>query len=151
MSVEQLLHDSLLADAGVAGIIGTRLYFVQIPQGPDGIVYPLGCYQPIALRPLYIQTRGRSPLEGGQATIGIVRMQLMFWATGPTGGATMLTLYEAIMAAMENFNAITLPTSPATIFSAPNRLVQRILDVEPSTQPPLARLRMDFEIWYQDQ
>jgi hypothetical protein len=150
MSVEQLLHDSLLADPGVSAIIGTRLYFIQLPQGPDGLTYPAGVYQPISLRPLYIQTRGRTPLEGGQATIGTVRIQLMFWASGPTGGASMLSLYQAIMSAMENFNAIT-PTGFRIIVNAPNRLVQRILDVEPNTQPPLARLRMDFEIWYQDQ
>lgn len=151
MSVEQLLHDALLADAGVSAIIGNRLYFLQLPQGPDGLVYPSGVYQPIALTPLYVQTRGRSPLEGGQATVGRVRMQLCFWADGSSGGATVLSLYQAVMAAMENFNAIALPTSPAVIANAPNRLVQRKIDVEPNTQPPLARLHMDFDIWYQDQ
>jgi hypothetical protein len=151
MSLEQQLYSSLVADIGVSALIGARFYGLQLPQGPDGLVFPAGVYQRVSTVPLYTHTRGRSPLEGGQATVGRARMALKFWSDSASGYAVCLQIYEAVMAAMENFNAIALPTSPAIIAQAPNRLLSAIFDDESNTQPPLSRLRMDFEIWYQDQ
>lgn len=149
MSVESILRAELLSDAGLSALIGDRLYLVQLPQNP---IYPCGIYQRVSTTPLYIQTRGRNPLTGGQATIGQVRFSFTFWSNdGAQGGAIVESIALALMAAMENVNLIALPTSPATITNAPNRLITRRMGIEPNTQPPLFKALLDFLCWYSDQ
>lgn len=149
MSVESILLADLLADAGLSALIGSRLYLVQLPQNP---VYPCGVYQRVSTQPLYVHTRGRVPLNGGQASIGRARFSFSFWSdNGATGGAIVESIALALMAAMENVNLIALPTSPATINDAPNFLITRRMSIEPQTQPPLFKAMLDFMCWYSDQ
>lgn len=153
MSVESILRAELLADAGLSALIGNRLYWVQLPQNPQlQNLYPCGVYRRVSTVPLYVQTRGRNPLTGGQASVGQVRFSFTFWSgDGTTGAAQVGAIGLALKAAYENVNLIALPTSPATINNAPNRLVFETYDFEPQTQPPLPRGRLDFISWYSDQ
>jgi hypothetical protein len=143
------LRADLLADAGLAGLIGDRLYLVQLPQNP---IYPCGVYQRVSTQPLYVQTRGRTPLTGGQATIGWARFSFKFWSNdGQQGGSIVESIANALMAAMETVNLIALPQSPVVINNAPNFLLTRRMGVEPQTQPPLYFEMLDFKLWYSDQ
>jgi uncharacterized protein DUF3168 len=148
MSLETQLRAALIGDTAVNSLIGDRLYHVQLPQIPS---YPSGVLQRISTQPLYVHTRGRTPLEGGQATVGWARISLCFWTDGRNAADTGESIAQAVMAAMENFNAWALPQSPSVLFSAPNILITRRTGIEPQTQPPLFKAMLDFKIWYQDQ
>lgn len=149
MSVESNLRAQLLADPGLSALIGDRLYLVQLPQNPQ---YPCGVYQRVFTQPLYVQTRGRNPLTGGQATIGWSRFSFTFWSNdGAQGGSIVEQIALAVMAAMESVNLIDLPQSPVVINQAPNFLITRRMGIEPQTQPPLFKAMLDFKIWFQDQ
>jgi Protein of unknown function (DUF3168) len=149
VSVESILRADLLADPGLSALIGDRLYLVQLPQNP---VYPCGIYQRVSTIPMYVQTRGRSPLLGGQATVGWARFSFSFWSNdGAQGGAIVESIALALMAAMENVNLCALPQSPAVVTQAPNFLITRRMGIEPQTEPPLFKVLLDFKCWYQDQ
>jgi hypothetical protein len=155
MSVESILRAELLADPGLSALIGDRLYLVQLPQNPQGPpnnLYPCGVFSRVSTQPLYVHTRGRNPLTGGQASIGKARFSFSFWSDdGSNGSIIVENIALALMAAMENVNLIALPTSPATINNAPNFLVTRRMGLEPQTQPPLFKVLLDFMCWYSDQ
>lgn len=148
MSLEIALRAALIGDATLSALIGDRLYHDQLVQAP---VFPAGTLQRAGTVPFYVQTRGRTQLTGGQATMGFARISLAFWTTGATAAEQRESIYLAVMAAMENFNYAALPQSPVVIADAPNRLVMRRHTVESGTQPPLAKLLLDFQILFQDQ
>jgi hypothetical protein len=155
MSVESRLRAELLSDPGLSALIGDRLYLMQLPQNPQGPptdLYPCGIYARVSTVPLYVQTRGRATLQGGQASVGRVRLSFTFWSDDGTNGSIIVeNIALALMAAMENVNLVDLPTSPFVISGAPNFLVTRRPGIEPQTQPPLQKTMLDFMCWYQDQ
>lgn len=142
MTLEQQLHDALLADSGVTAIIGDRLYLVQLPQNP---VYPAATYQRITTIPVYVHTLG-----GGQGQIGYARFQITGWHSGASSGKQSDDFARAVLAALQTFNAFALPSSPLVLTQAPNFLLSRRMQVEPGTQPPIFKAILDVKLWYRD-
>lgn len=143
-----------MADPGLSALIGDRLYLLQLPQNPQGPpdLYPCGIYARISTQPLYVHTRGRNPLTGGQATIGRARFSFTFWSDdGANGSIIVENIALALMAAMEGVNLVDQPSSPFVINGAPNFLITRRPGIEPQTQPPLQKTMLDFMCWYSDQ
>lgn len=85
MSAEQTVYNTLKNDAGVAALVGTRIYPLVLPQNPT---YPAISYQRISTRP--VQTRGGNGLA-------FVRMQVDCFATGYTAAKQ---LSDAVVSAL---------------------------------------------------
>lgn len=143
MTLEQQIYDALIADAGINGVIGQRLYLVQLPQNPT---YPVAAYQRISTQRIY----SHSP-QAAQASTGWSRFQFTCWASGATGGQVALAFRLALQNALQTFNAWALPTSPEVFLQYPNFILDERMGVEPQTNPPLFKAIIDAKIWFQDQ
>jgi len=141
--LEQIIHSALLSNAALTSLIGTRLYLCQLPPQPT---YPCVTYQRIATIPL---TTG--PQGSGWQGMGWARFSFSGWCNGKTSGAQSDALARALQAAMLTFDASQTPWSPETVSQAPNFLLNRSMTVEPQTDPPLFRARLDYRLLYQEQ
>lgn len=141
ISVENQLRTGLLADAGVAGIIGNRLYLVQLPQNP---VYPSACYQRIATVPLYTQD---NDLQG---TVGWARFRVYGFFEGKNSGNDSEAFAQAVTAALQTFNCGQPQQSPPVLGTPPNYVIGRKMEVQPQTQPPIYMSVIDIKLWYND-
>lgn len=147
-SLEQILHDALLAQSGLTALIGQRLYLVQLPQ--DVLTFsnwPAVVYQRVSTVPLYTHSFD----TGQQASVGWARFQITSWSRGPSSGNESDQIARAIHAALQTFNAWADPICPSVVISAPNYLLNRRMHVEPQTDPPLFKQILDVKIWYRDQ
>lgn len=140
-SVEEAIRAHLVADSGVAAIVGDRVYLVQLPQNPT---YPAIRYQRISTIPLYTHQLG-----GSQGTVGWCRFQFDGFCQGPSSGKQSDELARAILTALGKFNAYQFGQSP--LVQAPNFLITRSMGIEPGTQPPVFKARLDVKVWYRDQ
>lgn len=146
MTLEQQLHDAVVADPGLSAILGSRFFLVQLPQNPT---YPSAVYQRVSTVPIYTH----STLGAGQASVGWSRFQITAWFNGASGGAAALDFFSKFMAFLQTFNAYQLPASPFVIAQAPNFLVGSgfRLEWEPQPQQPLAKAMLDIKIYWQNQ
>lgn len=140
MSVEQFLHDYLVADAGVSAIQGSRLYLVQIPQNPT---FPCTAYQRISTQRIWTQD-----ISGSNGTFGYCRFQFTCFADQTaSGGKTAIALSSAIVAALQKFNMAAPVGSPVVLRQAPNFVLNQRMDIEPQQQIPLFRMILDVKLW----
>lgn len=140
MSLEADLRTALLADAGVQAQIAQRLYLMQKPPRCS---FPCAAYQRISTQRLYTQALG-----GSQATRGWCRFQVTIWGDTATGGAQVLTVRDAILAALQTFNLGALPASPSVLSQAPNFILQERMGLEPQPEQPLVKYMMDVQVWF---
>lgn len=91
MSLEAALYAELTGNAGVAAIVGTKIY----PAGsvPSSASLPYLSYQKISNEHVNYQ--------GGSASLGRPRMQIDCWAAS---GKAAVELYEAVKSALDNFS-----------------------------------------------
>jgi len=155
MTLEQQLYTAIAGNAGVQALLAVdaggnvAFYDKQLPQqnvtGAGALAYPAGVYQRISSPRLFVHT----PLAQ-QASAGRARFQLTFWATGATSTLTLGQIDAAVLAAFRGsdffFPSGSPPVDRGNFFSYDSRM-----EVEPNTQPPLARLRIDVQFWFQDQ
>ena len=144
-SVDRKLYTALTSDPTLSGIIGTRLQWMQLAQGT---AFPCGVYQRVTSTPLYAQM----PPGGKQAHVGQARYQLTFWSNSKDADLELESIVQAVLGVLGAFNAWALNAfSPAVTVSSPNMVLNRTDSVEPKTDPPLFKTRLDVRIWYQDQ
>jgi hypothetical protein len=141
VSVEQQIYNGLLAQPGVTGIIGDRLYLVQLPQNP---VYPCAAYQRVATVPLYTQE------NANQGTVGYVRFQFTGFFQGASSGQQSDAFAQAVTAALETFNCAMGAQSPPVLGTPPNYVIGRRMLVQPQTQPPIFMCVIDAKLWYNE-
>lgn len=141
-TIEQQLRESLLANAGVSALIGTRLYLVQKAQGS---AYPCVAYQRISTQRQYHHVLG-----GNQASTAWSRFQFTIWADGKTGGEVTQQVSAALRAALQTFNLAAQPASPAVLRQAPNFVLNEHMTNEPNPQQPLFKSILDVKIWFQE-
>lgn len=144
LAVETQIRNALIADAGVAAIVGTNWWPDQLPQNP---VFPAGTIQRVSDVPYYTQ---QSP-GGTQASVGWCRISITVWCDTKDGGLTRENLCRAIILAMQTFSCYDLPSSPLVVQQAPNILLNRRHGVEPQTRQPLFKAMLDWRIAYQFQ
>ncbi len=145
LAVEEQIRAGLLADAGVAALLGTRVYIDQLPQNPNP--YPVATVQRISDVPYYTQ----QPPGGTQASVGWCRISITVWCDGATASQVRENLCRAIIIAMQTFSCYDLPSSPLVVRQAPNLLLNRRHTVEPQTRQPLFKGILDFRCAYQFQ
>ena len=141
--LEQIVCQSLLSYAPLSTLIGSRLYLVQLPQRPT---YPAMTYQRIDTVPYTTLTQGSTFQQMGWA-----RFQFTAWAQGPTAGSQTDQIARQLQAAMLTFSAAQQPWSPEIINQRPNLMLTRSMGIEPQTEPPLFKARIDYRILYWEQ
>jgi hypothetical protein len=97
--IESGLREVALADAGVAALIGSRLYPLKLPQSP---VYPASVYQRIS--------GPRDHDHGGSTGKAEVRIQVTHWATSYSG---VKQVAEAFRAALDGYSGAMGSTAVA--------------------------------------
>lgn len=129
MSIEAALYAHLAADAGLAAVVSTRIYPMQLPQQPT---LPALTYQRISTLPT--QHRGNAI-----ALHRRVRMQIDCWAADYD---TTLTVRAAVLAAM---NSLAQDSGPRID-------VAQLAEDRDVIDPLTARWRasIDFFIWYEE-
>lgn len=145
MSLEADFRTAMITDAAVQPLTGPRWYLVQKPPNLPPAGYPCVTYQRISTQRLYTQD-GRN--AGNQASRGWCRFQLTLWEIGPTGGEDVLTLRDAVLAALQRFNAVQPPASPQTLSQATNYVMQERMGLEPQPEQPLATYLMDVMLFF---
>ena len=143
MSLEAIIDNALRADAGLAALIGQRLYLVQ---KANDCSYPCMAYQRISSTPLYAMGFGNA-----QGTFGSARFQFTIFGDTATGAEAVLSVRDALVAALRTFNASALPVSPAQLTQAPNFVVMERMTNEPQPRQTIFMYVLDALIWYQDQ
>lgn len=147
IALEQIVRTALLANSTLSALIGTNLYLVQLPQNPP---YPCMVYQRISTRPITTMNQLGDYSAGWQG-MGWARFQFTAWANGSGAGNQTDQIARALQGAMNTFDASQLPGSPAILTHAPNLMLNRIMTVEPQTDPPLFKAQIDFDILYMEQ
>ena len=99
MTLGTLVQDMLTDDAGVAALVGTRVYPVALPQTPT---YPAISYQRISTTP-----------QGGSTTLRVSRYQINCWATSYGGVQSLAN--AVITAAEEHRDGSETPVIKQTI------------------------------------
>lgn len=143
MTLEAQFQAALAADPTYTALVTGGTFLVQLPQNPS---YPCAAIQRISTVPLYAHFTDPAIAQAG---VGRGRLQLTCWAQGPTSGATIDAIEQAVLNVLRTFNAYTLVESPFT--QAPSFLLNYRMLVEPQTQPPLFKGILDILCWYQDQ
>lgn len=143
--LETQIYQALIGDATLVGLVGNAIYLGQMPQNSPS--YPALIYQRISTMPIYVN----SPGSGLQASVGWSRFQFTFYVASKTAAADLEALCRALLNIFNNFNAWALPTSPLVNTQSPNFLLNRRMEVEPNTSPPLFKAILDFKIYYQNQ
>lgn len=142
MNLESQFRAALLADATYTGLVTGGTFLIQLPQNPT---YPCAAIQRVSTVPLY--SHSPSP-QSNQADVGRARLQYTCWAQGPSSGATVDAIEQAVLNVLRTFSAYAISESPYT--PAPSFLLNYRMQVEPNTQPPLFKGILDILCWYQD-
>ena len=145
--LETIIRQSLLSVPELTSLIGERLYLVQLPQEPT---YPAMTFQRISTVPYSTMNQLGTYAPGWQG-MGWARFMFCAWGNGPNSGVEMDQVARALQLAMSTFNASALPWSPETLTQAPNFMMTRSMSIEPQTDPPLFKARIDYRILYQEQ
>lgn len=145
--LEEFIRNSLLADAGVAALIGDRLYNILQFQQQKAIGYPAVSMQRISSTPIYAHSFD----VGQQGSVSLVRFQFTIWADGKTSGKDSDTVQRAIVAAFNTFSAWQIPGSPNFFISAPNISGGGRAINKPDNNPPLFGHILDVKVWARDQ
>jgi hypothetical protein len=138
MRIEVALRSILLADAGVAAIVGTRIYRNKLPQN---VTYPAIRYQLISTPWGEYRT-----VDGAAVDYAKPRFQIDCWATAADGE---LALADAVFAALEGYHGTF--GSPAEIRIDPIEIEDEGGDVEEGIGPAGAdvyRQRLDAFVPY---
>ncbi len=120
-SIQERLYNYLRFDAGVAALVGTRVYPVRLPQQPT---LPAITYQRVDGIPQYSHS-GRSDLVQS-------RIQVSCWALTY---AAVIDLVDAVKAATDTF------PEDATVEDMPDMY-------DPETQ--VYHVPVDVIVWYQE-
>lgn len=139
MSLEAIIHDSLLAYGPLSALIGERLYLTQKAQRCS---YPCVAYNRVTGAPLYTQDYAQ------KAEFGQYRFQFDIFCDTATGGETVLSVRDQLSDALRTFNAAAVPQSPAVLTQAPNFIVGERMMNEPQPQQPIWWYRVDAILWY---
>ena len=150
MTLEQIIRNGILANAGVAALLGTNLFLVQLPEDAfDPASNPPGGKPPDAptARAVYqrISTQ-RFYAHASANDVGWSVFRLTIW---DYTGISTLNIAQAIVAALATFTA-QLDDSPPSP-NAPNFVLNQRMDVEPQTSPPLFKTVMDVRFFFEDQ
>lgn len=140
--VEQTFRDAMLADAAVVAIVAQRFYLHKFPQNA---VFPCISYDRISTVKTYVHTLGAA-----QGSFGWVRFQATcYGGDGPNGTSISLSLADAVIAALQTFNAAAAPASPVVLRQAPNFLLNQRDGICEQLQQPIYTQVLDLKIWAQ--
>lgn len=124
--LEQKLQTALLADAGVAAIVGTNVFGVDLPQGILSGASPIR-----ALTVLRVSTQRGSLQDRGIHTMAAIRIQFTGWCKGKDSEIDALALNNALTAFLNTFNGTTGSVT------RPNTILNERITRYPNTLPPL--------------
>lgn len=131
--MEEALIAKLLADGGVAALVGTRVYPVARPQGS---VFPAVTLATVSNVPVYT--------NDGESGIAEARVQIDCW--GETYGSVK-TAARAVIAALSAF----FGTVDGTVFQYVLLDGERDSRESGSNAPEyLFRTQLDFRVWYKN-
>lgn len=136
MGIERGIYSLLTGDAGVAALLGTRVYPEVLPQNPS---YPAITYQVVS---------GGSEYEmEGPANQASPRVQIDCYAESAEGA---IALKGAVMAALSGYRG-SVGSPPVAIQGAFRR--SEGSGFEDGLRPAGLRVwrkTLDFEIWYEE-
>lgn len=140
MSIEAALYAHLTANAGVAALVGSRVY----PMGsvPQGAAFPRITYQRIS--------SVHEHHQGGVAGLAHPRLQVDCWAQGASGYAAVKALAEAVRMALDGRRG-AMGAGDAAVDVRSVILEGQSDGWEPPTDSSAVgvhRVRMDFIIWH---
>ena len=146
MQLEQIIRNGLLSDTGVAALLGTNLFLIQLPQdsfspsiNPPGTGHSArAVYQRISTNRLYAHA---STNDSGWS-----RFSFSIWDYTP---GSVLAIATAITNALQKFTAQSSDSPPTP--NAPNFVIDQRMEVEPETNPPLYKSILDVRFFFQDQ
>ena len=144
MSLEAAFRAAMVGDSGVSAYLGTRWYFVQLPQA--NVTYPAACYQRISTIP---DATPQSQDYRWQKS-GWCRLQVTVFISGPNSGPTSDLIALAIQDAMRTFNPAVQTTSPQVSYQGPNFRLNRRAQFQAQTEQPILMDIQDWRIWYRD-
>lgn len=132
MSIEAALVAELKAHAGLAALIGTRIYPLKLPQSAT---FPAVTYQRIS--------GPRVSCMGGDS-LAHPRFQFDCWATGYLDA---LDVAAQVRAALQRTSG-TIGSGSNTASGVAIYLINEIDDYEPDTE--YYRVTLDFIVWHEE-
>jgi hypothetical protein len=143
ISLETLIRQTLVGNAGLVALMGTNWYLYQLPQNPP---YPCGTIARISTVPITTMDQSQPWQQTGWA-----RIQFDVFCQGPSSGTQTDTIARAIQSAMLGLNAGEPQGSPELVLPAPNFLLNRRMLIDTEPNPPVFRASLDYRIYYQEQ
>lgn len=144
MSVETQFRLALLGVAGVAALIGDRMYPVTFMERT---LFPAVAYQRIATQKLYSNDQLGNARWG---TNGWARFQLTIAGDGASGQASAIAVATAIKAGLKTFTIGADAASPPVLTGAPNFVISEWESVQPTTVPPKFLRFLDVRVFIQE-
>lgn len=129
MSVDATIRATVLANAAVTALLGTRLYPVTLDQNAINAGQPCATYQRIATTHDYAQDRSNA----NWGRTGWARMQFTAFGTGASGAEQARSVASAIRVSLKDFAAAFV--------------INDFERVEPDTVPPIFMRILDTRIF----
>jgi Protein of unknown function (DUF3168) len=138
--LETLFIAALANDPTYSGLVTGKTWLVQLPQNPT---YPAAAIQRVSTVPLYVQT---GPGDPQQAAVGRARLQFTCWVRNDANaGQISDAIAQAVLNVARSFSAYGSPPT-----GSPTFMLNRRMELEPQTQPPLFKQVLDLLFWYSD-
>lgn len=140
MNLEQQFIAALNADPTYSALVTGKTWLVQLPPNPS---YPAAAIQRVSTVPLYVQA---GPGYAPQAAVGRARLQFTCWVSNAqNAGVLSDAIAQAVLNVTRSFSAYGSPPT-----GSPTFMLNRRMELEPQTQPPLFKQVLDLLFWYQD-
>lgn len=154
--LEQLVYQGLLATPAFIDLLGVdaggnvAFYDRQLPQqslnaaGGSLVlnVSPAGVYQRISSPRIFAQ--GAGALQGNT---GRARFRFTFWSNAKNATVVLNQIDLAVRGFFQGFVGVGSPAITNPSFFA----YESSTGIEPQTQPPMPKLTIDMQFWFNDQ